>query len=138
MTKEEFNIQLERLKSAWPNFYNEERVHLIWVAVNTQYVQWFKNLINDMMASNRTAPLPQEFIDASSMRDKSIYFKNNFQNDPWKNHKSVFSNAEIKEMFQVMKDAAMGKISKHDAKKYADSIAAALRAKGINPDFYDF
>lgn len=132
MTQDEFNIQMSRLKETWRNTWPEEKVRLIWTAVNQYSSSWFEKLVTKIITTGRQSPLPKDFIDAAKEQDRKIYL----QSPQTKNYESVFSEEEIMEMFSVMKKAAMGLISPEQARTYADTVAEALRSKGITPDPY--
>src|ERR1700758_3924559 len=99
MTKPEFEVQMNRLTQNWPNNFNAERTKLIWTAVHQHSIFWFEKLVTDMIANNRQAPLPTEFIEASSKRDRTVYIGSNFNNQPHPRDRSVFSIDEITEIF---------------------------------------
>lgn len=50
-----------------------------------------------------------------------------------KNSNSIFSPEEISEMFQFIKDSAVGKKSRQQINNYCEMIDSALKTKGIEP-----
>lgn len=131
MMRVEFEHEMTRLASTWPHSFPTERSKVIWVAVKDQEHLWFKKLVTDYIASNKQAPLPSDII-----KDLSAYEKQKVLNTvriDYKMRDSVFSSDERKEMFEIMKRAATGVISREQAMHYAEMVANSLQDRGIRP-----
>lgn len=131
MEVNDFYRTAQRLIDVWPNSFPEERLRLIKITVGDQESLWFEKLVNSMIANNRQAPLPQEFIEAVNMEGRKRYLEAQPQ---YKEFKSIFSDEEKKEMFKFLKLIGEGKINQEDAAKYAEVIASALYEKGVKPE----
>lgn len=137
MTKDEFQLQIDRLRSTWPSSYPEEKVTLIWRTVRDMPEFWFENLVSKLIAHSRAAPLPVDFIEAFEVhRKKNRNFSSSIDAGP--KNVSIFSDEERKQLFEICRKAASGAISKQESKKHADLVAEALRSNGIEPEPYDF
>jgi len=51
-------------------------------------------------------------------------------------NKSVFSDEEIKELFEMLRKAASGELTRMQALECANMVAEALRSRGIEPESY--
>lgn len=71
MTPTEFGQQIERLTRAFgQGFYNKERTDLIWRVVGELEAKWLSKIVDQMIASFRQAPLPNDFREVAQ-REKS-------------------------------------------------------------------
>jgi hypothetical protein len=131
MTREEFNSQAERLKATWPTSFPDEKIKLIWTATYQLEISWFRKLVTDMIANNRQAPLPAEFITAANQRHKREYFDgiptNAEKIHPSKN--SIFSKEDIAEIFGMIKKRMTGEISFKELEEYGKMIELAVKNK---------
>lgn len=133
MTRDEFNPQMDRLKSTWPNSWPDEKVKLIWITVNIQEVKWFINLVNKLIANSRQAPLPADFIEAASIQDRKIY-ANGSDKFMTGAEESKLSAEESKEFFTHLKDVARGKYSKTQVKSIQEYMETVLHSRGVSVD----
>lgn len=56
---------------------------------------------------------------------------------PEKINNSIFTDAEITEIFETLKKVVAGDMSKTDSKAYAVLLSSALKSRGINPQPYE-
>lgn len=74
MERSEFEIQMGRLKSQWPTSYSEERMKLLWQAFKDVGGSDFKEAIDDLLMTQRGAPLLEEISKAVQLA-KNRYFE---------------------------------------------------------------
>lgn len=131
MNETDFNSQIDRLKGSWPSSFPAEKVKLIWTAVYQLPIKWFTKLVTDMIANNRMAPLPAEFILAANQKTKQEYFGSIptrlDQIHPSEN--SMFSKQDILEMFTMMRKRLAGEITFKELDQYAKMIENAVKDK---------
>lgn len=73
MTKQEFEIQVERLNSQWPNGYRQERKALLWSAFQNVPIDDFQTAISFCITNCRGLPLLPE-IDKAVNEAKAARF----------------------------------------------------------------
>ena len=61
MTEEEFNKQLNRLKSQWSNSYGPERVARMWKGLKGLSEAFFAEIVDEALDTCRSAPLMEDF-----------------------------------------------------------------------------
>lgn len=74
MEKIQFDAQIQRLRDQWPSAYGEERIKLFWVALKDVGYQDFKEAIDDLLMTQRGAPLLEEISKAVQLA-KNRYFE---------------------------------------------------------------
>jgi len=72
--KIQFDAQIQRLRDQWPSAYGEERIKLFWVALKDVGYQDFKEAIDDLLMTQRGAPLLEEISKAVQLA-KNRYFE---------------------------------------------------------------
>lgn len=74
MEKIQFDAQIQRLRDQWPSAYGEERIKLFWIALKDVGYQDFKEAIDDLLMTQRGAPLLEEISKAVQLA-KNRYFE---------------------------------------------------------------
>lgn len=64
MDRENFDIEIKRLESQWPNGYGPERKLILWNAFHKEKTDVFHNAVSDCLAYQRSAPLLDELNKA--------------------------------------------------------------------------
>lgn len=129
MTKDEFNLQLDRLKSTWPTSFPDEKVKLIWTAVYQNDSKWFVKLVTDMIGNNRQAPLPQEFIHAANLHERYELFRFPTKSEIKPIEGSIFSKSDIAEIFSMIRKRLSGEITSQELDQYGKMIQNAVDLK---------
>lgn len=112
--------------------YPREVCQEIWNECAEHSSHWFSNLITRFISTKSIGPLAIEFKQSSLSEKKRKQAGNTSSSRPHPSETSVFSLEERAEMFEIMKRAANGIISREDALKYAEMVEASLRAKGVH------
>lgn len=138
MTREEFQVQIARLQNTWPHPSNwsDEKLKLIWAAVHGKSVLWLEKVVTSMIASNKSAPTPAQFIEAeraSSRRDLPFVAQAAFQKTDFV---SVFTDEERGEFWKVLRAVMDNKISKDEAVQYSKMVYEILLEKGVKLDYF--
>lgn len=74
MERSEFENQMTRLKNQWPTAYSEERLKLFWHAFKDVGGLDFKEAIDELLMTQRGAPLLEEISKAVQLA-KNRYFE---------------------------------------------------------------
>lgn len=74
MEKIQFDVQMLRLKDQWPSSYSDERMKLMWQAFKDVGYQDFKEAVDDLLMTQRGAPLLDE-ISKAVQQAKNRYFE---------------------------------------------------------------
>lgn len=74
MEKIQFDAQIQRLRDQWPSAYGEERIKLFWIALKDVGYQDFKEAIDELLMTQRGAPLLEEISKAVQLA-KNRYFE---------------------------------------------------------------
>ena len=119
MTELDFNQQIDRLKDAWPSSFASQKIKLIWNAVGELPIKWFEKLVTDILSNNRQAPLPVEFITATSIKRKADYGGIPGISEIHPSENSIFSKKDIAEIFSMMKKRLNGEISYKELDQYS-------------------
>ncbi len=138
MTESDFNTQLDRLRTTWPqpSNWSPEKLKLIWQAVNHRNSFWFEKTVTNMISTYKGPPTPNNFLEAERVESRRLNIgKYNLNIPKHPSEKSIFSDQDRKEMFTVMKGAMDGKISGSDAIEYAKMIYQTLKEKGVRLDY---
>lgn len=141
MTESFFRTQLKRLADVFgEKNYPVQRVEQLWNIVKEESERPFEKFIDKCLTDYKFAPIGPEFRefvnereDARAMARKSVDFS--LREDPRKN--SIFTPEEISQHFKVMISADTGKITKDEAKMYADCLRSAIaenKARGRGQD----
>lgn len=74
MEKIQFDVQMLRLKDQWPSSYSDERMKLMYQVFKDVGYQDFKEAIDDLLMTQRGAPLVDEITKAVQLA-KNRYFE---------------------------------------------------------------
>ena len=81
MTHEEFKKQFDRMVTEYGDkSYGPQKTALIWREVQALSMDWFSTTIDQLLATERYAPLPSAFADAASDERNRIYQKEKLKN----------------------------------------------------------
>lgn len=70
MTKEQFAVQIERLKSCYgERNYGGERIKILFEALKGYQGGWFEGVVTRFICESRQSPLPKEFFEAARKYD---------------------------------------------------------------------
>ncbi len=132
MNQQNFSTQMNRLVEVWPTSFHNEKVKLIWEKVCDLSDYWMSKTIEHFLSNNRTAPLPNDFIELArverNIKHSNVYFpRHESQIHPSEN--SIFLKSDILEMFNTTRDFFIGKITSEALKKYCDVLERATDFK---------
>lgn len=126
-----FNQQIDKLRGLYPQSYNPEKIKVIWEIVKDLQPSSLEKIVRNFLINTRTAPMPVDFKEQTEIERRSqrlsLPMPSSFTDS------KVFDEQERKEIFNIMKQTAMGRISAEDASKFAESIGEALNSGGVKP-----
>jgi len=73
MDRFQFEAQMARLKNQWPTSYSDERLMLLWQAFKDVGGQDFKEAVDEILMTQRSAPLLDEISKAVNLAKKRFY-----------------------------------------------------------------
>jgi hypothetical protein len=74
MDRSQFEMQMQRLRDQWPNAYSNERLKVLWMAFKDIGGMDFQEAIDDLLMTQRGAPLVDE-ISKAVQSAKNRYFE---------------------------------------------------------------
>lgn len=137
MTAPEFKHQMERLISAWPHSYPEERIGLIFSEISDLPISWMIRTVDQFIGRARSAPLVPEFrAEAEKKRRfqaQADQPHNLAADDPRKN--SIFSDADASMMLDMTRKKMNGRVSPEEWKAFTEWVetTAALSPQRKDP-----
>lgn len=133
MNKETWTSKVSLLQKTFgENKYNDARVSIIWNDVKDLSDYWLKRIVDQAVKNYKDIQWGEE-ISKERERVWDNQKKEPFAPKQWNNSHSIFSKEEIAQHFQVMRDAATGKIAPQQARQYASVLREALKTSGIEP-----
>lgn len=132
MTKEEFTAQAARLKSTWPTSFPDEKLKLIWTATYQLEIKWFERLVTDLIANNRQAPLPIEFVNAANIKRRQDVLRFPYRNEIRPHESSIFSKEETSEIFSMIRKRLSGQITYQELEQYEKMIKGTVENQNEN------
>lgn len=73
MEKHQFEVQMQRLIDQWPSAYGGERMTLFWEKFKDVGYQDFKEAIDELLMSQRAAPLAEQIREAIHVAKKKFF-----------------------------------------------------------------
>lgn len=131
ITEATFTEQVKRLKEVWPNSFTSGRAREIWFIIRECDDVWLINQVNYLIINNSTAPTPSDFY---SLKRSYLNKQDSKKLLAQYEMKSVLNDEERSECFSMMKKAALGLITKDEAKQYAKLIEGILKERGVKTE----
>lgn len=120
MNENEFEAQIKRLRTQWPNSYGSERMEGLWSAFKGVSSSVFGEAISDCIANQRSAPLLSELskaVETAKVRESSFRFdRSHSPLDAMQGAADSNKTADpefVKACMKLLKDKLDGRIS-HD------------------------
>ncbi len=113
MTEAQFQNQMRRLSSQWPNAYGPERAEIIWREVKDCDDKWFASVVDRFIGELRQPPLMQEFREELSRYREKNWHREKEQHRLESEHaiKSIFDGQWVQSICKDITDRIEGRVS---------------------------
>ena len=129
MNYEFYRMQMAKLSRVFGDkHYSAERVKTIWNSVHNLSDQWFENLVNSMIVTQRQPPLPIEFMEAAKRERRKTQDRwEQMDSDKWrKQNHNIFTDEERAEFFSVIRKILNKEMTVEDGCSYAAIVQKTI------------